>query len=118
MPPNFPRRGEIFIAHLDPVVGSEQGGRRPALILQNDAGNRSSPVTIAALITSAPAKMRYPVDVVIDDDASGLLPSSRVMLNQIKTIDKVRLGRYIGSLSGADMARVEDALRLSLGLDE
>jgi mRNA interferase MazF len=117
MPPSFPRRGEIYIAAFDPVVGSEQGGRRPALIIQNDNGNEYSSIVIVATITSAPAKRVYPIDVVISAESSGLRPNSRVLLNQIKSIDKQRLGRFVGRLSDADMARVEAAIKLSLALD-
>jgi mRNA interferase MazF len=116
MPANFPRRGEIYIADLNPVVGSEQGGQRPVLIIQNDDGNEFSPITIVAAITSAPAKRAYPIDVVIAESDGGLRARSRVLLNQIKSIDKRRLGRYIGSLTPDQMTQVDDALMLSLGL--
>lgn len=116
MPTSFPRRGEIYFADLDPVVGSEQGGRRPVLIIQNDHGNQYSPVLIVAAITSAPAKQAYPIDVVITSSASGLVKGSRVLLNQIKSIDKRRLGRYIGSLGSEEMAQVDRAIMISLDL--
>ena len=112
----FPLRGEIYYADLDPVVGSEQGGRRPVLILQNDIGNEHSPVTIAASITSAPARLSRPTDVLISGESSGLAKPSRVLLNQIKTLDKRRLGRKIGRLSTEQMKQVDEAVRISLGL--
>jgi mRNA interferase MazF len=116
MPASFPQRGEIYFADLDPVVGSEQGGRRPVLIIQNDVNNQYSSVVIIAAITSAPSRKTYPVDVVITSDSSGLIKGSRVLLNQIKTLDKQRLGRYLGRLDATYMALVDQALMISLGL--
>jgi mRNA interferase MazF len=117
MPTNYPRRGEIYFAELDPVLGSEQGGRRPVLVLQNDVNNEFSPVTIVASITSAPARRANPVDVLIEKPgASGLRPFSRVLLNQLRTVDKRRLEEYVGQLSSMDMKRVDRALRISIGL--
>lgn len=112
----FPLRGEIFYANLDPVVGSEQGGRRPVLILQNDIGNEHSPVTIVASITSAPTKIQRPTDVHIPSEGSGLTLPSRVLLNQIKTLDKRRLERRVGKLPLHKMAEVDRAVAISLGL--
>ena len=116
MPANFPRRGDIYLADLGPVVGSEQGGRRPVLVIQNDVSNQYSSVVIVAAITSAPTRKKYPVDVVITSGASGLREASRVLLNQIKTIDKQRLGRYIGRLDDTQMAQVDQAIMISLSL--
>jgi mRNA interferase MazF len=116
MPADFPHRGEIYFADLDPAFGSEQGGRRPVLIIQNDAGNEHSPAVIIAAITSAPAKMVFPVDVVISSHLSGLIKGSRVLLGQVRTIDKRRLEDYVGRLSAAQMAQVDQALTISLGL--
>lgn len=116
MPTNFPQRGEIYFANLDPVVGHEQGGRRPVLIIQNDLGNQFSPVLIVAAITSAPTKAAYPVDVPIMAGNTGLFKGSRIMLNQIKTIDKQHLEHYIGRLNTRQMEQVDQALILSLGL--
>lgn len=110
------RRGHIWFASLDPVVGSEQGGRRPVLILQNDLGNDHSPVTIVASITSAPARLSRPTDVAVTPEESGLPYPSRVLLNQIRTLDKRRLEREVGQLSTARMLAVDEALRISLGL--
>lgn len=116
MSPESPRRGEIYFGTLDPVVGSEQGGFRPVLILQNDTSNQHSPVTIAACITSAPAKVERPTDVAIPAGTCGLTRPSRVMLNQIRTVDKSRLERRVGKLTAAQMAQVDEALKISFGL--
>ncbi|MEO7913468.1 MAG: type II toxin-antitoxin system PemK/MazF family toxin [Roseiflexaceae bacterium] len=116
MPRDFPQRGEIYFADLDPAFGSEQAGRRPVLIIQNDAGNEHSPAAIIAAITSAPAKVLFPVDVVISSQESGLIKGSRVLLGQIRTIDQRRLEDYVGRLSAAQMAQVDQALTISLGL--
>ena len=111
-----PLRGEIYFADLDPVVGSEQAGRRPVLIVQNDIGNQHSPVTIVAAITSAQTKHVRPTDVELGSTASGLATPSRVLLNQIKTLDKRRLERRVGKVTPAEMEAVDDAIRISLGL--
>src|SRR5438874_4584497 len=84
---SHPRRGEIHYVELDPVIRSEQGERRPALIIQNDVGNQYSPVVIVAAITSRPARRTRPTDVSIEPGASGLETPSRVMLNQVRTVD-------------------------------
>ena len=110
------RRGQIYFASPDPVVGSEQGGRPPVLVLQNDAGNQHSPVTIVASITSTPAQAPRPTDVHITPDESGLPLPSRVLLNQIRTLDKRRLAGLVGQLPPARMEEVDQALRVSLGL--
>ena len=116
MPTNFPRRGDIYFADLDPVFGSEQGGRRPVLIIQNDIGNEHSPAVIVAAITSAPAKMSFPVDVMVTSPGSGLIKGSRILLSQIRTIDKRRLGDYVGRLDAAHMSQIDEALKISLAL--
>ena len=116
MPASFPRRGEIYFADLDPVVGSEQGGRRPVLVIQNDVNNQYSSVLIVAAITSAPTRKKYPIDVAITSGDAGLIEGSRVLLNQVKTIDKQRLGRYVGRFDAAQMAQVDQAIMVSLGL--
>ncbi len=110
------KRGCIYFADLDPVVGSEQGGRRPVLVVQNDLGNQFSPVTIVASITSAPARIARPTDVAIMPEESGLPHPSRVLLNQIRTLDKRRLERPAGQLSPERMAQVDEALKISLGI--
>ncbi|MDQ2996515.1 MAG: type II toxin-antitoxin system PemK/MazF family toxin, partial [Chloroflexota bacterium] len=112
MPADFPHRGEIYFADLDPAFGSEQGGRRPVLIIQNDAGNEHSPAVIIAAITSALAKIVFPVDVTISSRQSGLIKGSRVLLSQVRTIDKRRLEDYVGRLNAAQMAQVEHALTI------
>ncbi len=112
----FPRRGHIYFVDLNPVVGSEQGGRRPVLIIQNDVGNQYSPVVIVAAITSRPASRARPTDVPLEPGESGLETPSRVLLNQIRTVDKRRLGRFVGRLTAETMAQVDEAIRVSLGL--
>jgi mRNA interferase MazF len=116
MPASFPRRGEIYFADLDPVFGAEQGGRRPVLIIQNDTGNQHSPAVIIAAITSAPTKIAYPVDVIIATGRSGLVKGSRILLSQIRTLDKRRLEGYVGRLNAAQIAQVDEALKISLAL--
>jgi mRNA interferase MazF len=116
MSATFPRRGEIYYADLDPVFGSEQGGRRPVLIIQNDPSNQYSPVVIIASITSTPARVVRPTDVSISAGAAGLTKQSRILLNQIRTLDKGRLERYVGRLNAAQMAQVDEALKISLAL--
>ena len=116
--PKYPHRGAVYYVDLDPVVGSEQGGHRPALILQNDIGNQLSPVVIVAAITSRPSARSRPIDVQLEEGAGGLEQPSRVLLNQIRTIDKRRLGRCVGHLTEEQMRAVDEALKLSLGLAE
>jgi len=109
------RRGEIWAVDLEPVVGSEQGKVRPALIIQNDIGNLYSPVLIVAAITSA-ENARYDVQIEVKAPEGGLYHNSLVLLNQIRTIDKRRVGRYWGRLSAETMQRVDEAIKISLGL--
>ena len=109
------RRGEIWAVDLEPVVGSEQGKARPALIIQNDIGNLYSSVLIVAAITSG-ENARYDVQVEVKAPEGGLLHNSIVLLNQIRTIDKQRVGRYWGRLSTQTMQRVDEAIKISLGL--
>ena len=116
MPPSFPRRGEIYYADLEPVLGSEQGGQRPVLVIQNDVSNQYSPVVIVASMTSAPAKGNYPTDVLLQQGVAARNRRSRVQLNQIRTIDKRRLERFVGRLNAAQMDQVDEALKISLGL--
>jgi mRNA interferase MazF len=116
MSANFPRRGEIYYADLDPVFGSEQGGRRPVLIIQNDANNQYSPVIIVASITSTPARTARPTDVLIPAGEAGLAKPSRVLLNQLRTLDKRRLERYVGRLSATQITQIDEALKISLSL--
>lgn len=110
------KRGEVYFADLNPVRGREQGGRRPVLIIQNDIGNRHSPVTIVAAITSAVSERAYPTEVRLAAGLGGLPRESAVLLNQIKTIDKERLEQRLGQLDAAAMRQVDEAIKLSLGL--
>lgn len=109
-------RGEVFYADLSPVVGSEQGGIRPVLIVQNDVGNRHSPTVIAAAITSRQDKNRLPTHIGIRADRCGLSRDSVVLLEQIRTLDKHRLRERAGQVMPEDMARVDQALGVSIGL--
>ena len=108
------KRGEIYYADISPTIGSEQGGNRPVLILQNDVGNRYSPTTIVAPITSKKVHRNFPTHVQIQAD--GLYFRSVVLLEQIRTIDKCRLGSYVGRLEPQTMAQVDNTILTSLGL--
>ncbi len=110
------KRGEIYYADLSPVVGSEQGGVRPVLIVQNDIGNRFSPTVIAAAITSQKDKNNLPTHIEVDARDCGLSKDSIVLLEQVRTIDKRRLRERMGSLDGGDMGKVNEALSVSFGL--
>ncbi len=110
------KRGEIYYADLSPVVGSEQGGVRPVLIVQNDVGNRHSPTVIAAAITSQKEKAKLPTHIELNADKCGLVKDSVVLLEQIRTIDKKRLKERMGELDTNSMTRVNDALSISFGL--
>lgn len=110
------KRGEIYYADLSPVVGSEQGGIRPVLIIQNDIGNKYSPTVIAAAITSQRDKTKLPTHISVDADDCGLAKDSIVLLEQVRTIDKQRLKERMGSLDGNSMVMVDKALSVSFGL--
>lgn len=110
------KRGDVFFADLSPVVGSEQGGQRPVLIVQNDVGNKYSPTVIVAAITAKIAKAKLPTHVEIHKEDVGLIKDSVVLLEQIRTIDKKRLIQKLGTLSPALMEKVDVALLVSLGL--
>ena len=110
------KRGEIYYADLSPVVGSEQGGIRPVLIIQNDIGNRYSPTVIAAAITSQRDKTKLPTHISVDAIDCGLAKDSIVLLEQVRTIDKQRLKEKMGSLDNASMSMVDKALTGSFGL--
>ena len=110
------KRGDIFYADLSPVVGSEQGGTRPVLIVQNDTGNRHSPTVIAAAITSQTGKARLPTHINISGGSVGLSKDSVILLEQIRTIDKKRLKEKIGHMDEAVIAKVNEAVAISLGL--
>ena len=112
-----PRRGDIYLVNIDPTLGAEIRKTRPALILQNDIGNKFSPVTIVAAISSKFEEPLYPTEVLISAKAlTGLTVDSVVLLNQIRTIDKKRLVKQLGTLSAAEMEEVNQALRISLAL--
>ena len=116
------KRGDIYYADLSPVVGSEQGGLRPVLIIQNDVGNRYSPTVIAAAITSRLGKNRLPtlIDVYCGHDPAGemgLARDSVILLEQIRTLDKRRLRERIGHLDEGVMREVNDAISVSFGLN-
>ena len=108
------KRGQIYYADLSPVIGSEQGGYRPVVIIQNDIGNAHSPTVIAAAITSQFTKAKLPTHIEISE--SGLAKDSIVLLEQIRTIDKRRLKMYIGELGADEMAQVDKAIKISLGV--
>ncbi len=110
------RRGDIYYADLSPVVGSEQGGVRPVLIIQNNVGNRFSPTVIAAAITSRNEKANLPTHIRLYADNSGLSKDSVVLLEQIRTLDKKRLKEKMGTLNSSDMYKVDEALSISFGL--
>ena len=112
------KRGDIFYADLSPVVGSEQGGTRPVLIVQNDTGNKHSPTVIAAAITSQTGKARLPTHINIVGSSVGLSKDSVVLLEQIRTIDKRRLREHMGRLDDKHMAMVNDAIAVSFGLHQ
>ncbi|HHW27585.1 MAG TPA: type II toxin-antitoxin system PemK/MazF family toxin [Firmicutes bacterium] len=111
-----PTRGDVYFADLSPVVGSEQGGFRPVLIIQNDIGNKYSPTVIISAITSQIAKVRLPTHVELPASVSGLDKDSVVLLEQVRTIDKRRLKRRVTKLDDEIMAKVDEALAISLGL--
>ncbi|ERI94340.1 toxin-antitoxin system, toxin component, MazF family [Clostridiales bacterium oral taxon 876 str. F0540] len=110
------KRGDIFYADLSPVVGSEQGGIRPVIIIQNDVGNKYSPTVIVAAITSQINKAKLPTHVEISSEEYGLNKDSVVLLEQIRTLDKKRLKEKIGHMTEGDMKKVDEALSISVGL--
>jgi len=112
------KRGDIFYADLSPVVGSEQGGVRPVLVVQNDVGNRFSPTVIIAAITSQINKAKMPTHIEISADDYGLSKDSVILLEQIRTIDKKRLRERIGRLDEDLMEKVNEAMTISFGLIE
>ena len=112
------KRGDIYYADLSPVVGSEQGGVRPVLIVQNDIGNKYSPTVIAAAITSQQLKTKLPTHISVDAAVCGLSKDSVVLLEQIRTLDKQRLKEKMGNLPETDMSRINNALSVSVGLDK
>lgn len=111
------KRGEIYYADLSPVVGSEQGGLRPVLIVQNDVGNKYSPTVIAAAITSQSGKAKLPTHIKVTAEGCGLAKDSIVLLEQVRTIDKQRLKEKMGNLDTGSMSMVNKALSVSFGLE-
>lgn len=110
------KRGDMYYADLSPVIGSEQGGVRPVLIIQNDVGNRYSPTVIAAAITSQTTKNRLPTHININSSEYGLVKDSVILAEQIRTIDKSRLKEKIGQVDAFTMNQVNNALGVSFGL--
>ncbi|HHY71233.1 MAG TPA: type II toxin-antitoxin system PemK/MazF family toxin [Thermoanaerobacterales bacterium] len=112
------RRGDIFYADLNPVIGSEQGGIRPVLVVQNDVGNKYSPTVIIAAITSQIDKAKLPTHIELQSEDYGIEKDSVILLEQLRTIDKRRLKEKITILDQDIMAKVDEALKVSLGLGE
>jgi len=112
------KRGDIYYADLSPVIGSEQGGLRPVLIIQNDVGNKYSPTVIAAAITSQINKTKLPTHIELYSEHYGLAKNSVVLLEQIRTIDKRRLKEKMGHLDDGLMNNVNSAISVSFGLSE
>ena len=110
------KRGEIYYADLSPVIGSEQGGMRPVLIVQNDVGNKYSPTVIAAAITSQKYKTQLPTHISVNADNCGLQKDSIVLLEQVRTLDKKRLKEKMGNLPDNEMNKINRALSVSFGL--
>ena len=111
------KRGDIYYADLSPVIGSEQGGLRPVLIVQNDVGNRYSPTVIAAAITSKMGKTKLPTHIDIPGISAGLAKDSVILLEQVRTIDKRRLKEQMGHLDDGTMISVNTAIEVSFGLN-
>ena len=112
----YPRRGEVYLVNFDPTIGSEIKKTRPALILQNDIGNKHSPITIVAAISSQFDEPLYPTEVLIKAAEGGLPKDSVVLLNQVRSIDKGRLIKRLGRLKLTTMEKVERAIQISFGL--
>jgi mRNA interferase MazF len=112
----FPRRGEIYLVRFDPTIGHEIQKSRPAVIIQNDVSNRYSPITIVAAISSQFSQPPFPREVVIEPEESGLPRRSAVITNQIRSVDRERLMARLGQLSASSLRRVDEALKISLGL--
>ena len=112
------RRGDIYYADLSPVVGSEQGGMRPVLIIQNDTGNRHSPTVIAAAITSQTGKANLPTHISLAARSCGLTRDSGILLEQVRTLDKSRLRERMGRLDEPAMHQVDNAIAVSFGLPQ
>ena len=113
---NYLRRGEVYLVNFDPVIGAEIRKTRPALILQNDIANRHSPLTIVAAITSQFEEPLYPTEVLLTAGEGGTTRDSVILLNQIRSVDKRRLARRLGTIRSESMRRVDRSLQISLGL--
>ncbi len=111
-----PKRGDVYLVNFDPTLGAEIRKTRPALVLQNDIANRHSPITIVAAITSHFGDRLYPTEVLVEAPEGGLSTDSVILLNQIRSIDRRRLAKRLGSANPETMTRVDQALRVSLGL--
>ena len=110
------RKGDIFYADLSPVIGSEQGGIRPVVILQNDVGNRFSQTTIVAIITSKLTKAKMPTHISIDAEKYGLNKKSIILVEQIRTVDKRRIKEKLGKLNEEDIKKIDRAILVSFGI--
>lgn len=111
------KRGEIYFADLNPVVGSEQGGLRPVVVIQNDIGNLHSPTVIVAAVTSRHSKHDLPTHIEIASELCGLAKDSVILLEQVRTVDKTRLRSRMGSVPSDVMGKIDRALRISLGME-
>ena len=114
----FPKRGEVYLVTFDPTVGHEIQKTRPAVIIQNDISNRHSPMTIVAAMSSQFSDPPFPREIIIEPHESGLPKRSAAILNQIRSVDRQRLGKRVGRLSAESMQRIDEALKISLGLVE
>ena len=114
----FPRRGEIYMVSFDPTIGHEIRKTRPAVVIQNDVSNQYSPITIVAAISSQFSEPPFPREVVIEPADSGLPKRSAVIVNQIRSVDRLRLQKKVGRLSRQNMMRVDAAIKISLWLVE
>ena len=112
----FPRRGEIYLVGFDPTVGHEIQKTRPAVVIQNDISNQHSPITIVAAISSQFSDPPFPREVVIEPEESGLPKRSAIIVNQIRSVDRLRLQKRLGRLSRPSMELVDEAIQISLGL--
>ena len=110
------KRGEIWLVNLDPTVGHEIRKERPAIIIQNDIGNKYSPITIVAPITSQGIDKVYPIEILLTSENSGLKKVSKALFNQIRAIDKERLNKKIGKVTEETMGNMNEAIKISLGL--
>src|SRR5260370_41451333 len=114
----FPHRGDIYLVRFDPTIGHEIQKTRPAVIIQNDVSNQYSPITIVAAISSQFSDPPFPREVVIELEESGLPKRSAVVANQLRSVDRQRLSKKVGRLSGQSMRRVDEAIKISLALVE